>query len=97
MKWVPLAEVLLVNAFLIPLFALISINYGLRDAYWGSPGDGFTYHMVRYPFFFITTARKGSVYIPGLLSVDWQQIVLVIIIVVDAFYIWTALKTGNRA
>ena len=93
MKWVRLAEVAIINAVLIPLFALISINYGLRGAYWGS--EGFTYDTVRYPFFFITTATRGSTYIPGLLTVDWQQVVLAVIVVVDAVYAWSALRVRD--
>jgi hypothetical protein len=54
MKRLPLAEVIVVNAILIPLLVLITQNYALRMAYWARPGDGFTPTMTRYPFFFIT-------------------------------------------
>jgi len=94
MKVLPLLEVLVVNAFLIPLLALITENYGLRGAYWGS--EGFTSTTVRYPLFFITSAVKGSTHIPGLLSVDWQQVVLLVLIVTDAVYVWSAVKSGRR-
>jgi hypothetical protein len=94
MKWVALAEVVVVNAVLIPLLALITENYGLRTAYWGT--EGFTSTTVRYPFFFITSAVKGSTHIPGILSVDWQQVVLVVLIVTDAVYVWSAMKSRRR-
>jgi len=93
MKVLPLLEVLVVNAFLIPLLALVTENYGLRAAYWGS--EGFTFTTVRYPFFFITSAAKGSTHIPGLLSVDWQQVALVLLIVVDGVFVLSALR-GRR-
>jgi hypothetical protein len=94
MKKLPLVEVLVVNAFLIPLLVLITENYSLRAAYWVS--EGFTSTTVRYPFFFITSAVKGSTHIPGLLSVDWQQVVLVVLLLTDAVYAWSALKSSRR-
>ena len=94
MKWVSVLEVLVINAVLIPLFALITQNYALRTAYWGP--EGFTPTTVRYPFFFITSAIKGSTTIPGLLSVDWQQIVLVVLVVTDAVFVWSAIKNRRR-
>lgn len=90
MKLLVVAEIIVVNAVLIPLLYLITVNYGLRGAYWTS--EGFTYDMVRYPFFFITSATKGTTHIPGLLSVDWQQVVLFILVVADAIYAWTAIS-----
>ena len=84
MKWVSLVEVLFVNAVLIVLLAVITENYGLRNAYWGP--EGFTPSTVRYPFFFITSAVNGPIRIPGLLSVDWQQVVLFLLVVTDAIF-----------
>ena len=91
MKILAILEMLVVNALLIPLLALITVNYGLRAAYWNS--EGFTSTTVRYPFFFITSAVKGSTNIPGLLSVDWQQVVLFVLVVTDAIYVWSAVKS----
>lgn len=93
MKLLPVVEVLVVNALLILLLVLITENYGLRAAYWRS--EGFTSTTVRYPFFFITSAVKGSTYIPGLLSVDWQQVVLVVLVLTDAIFVWSALRGGR--
>jgi len=95
MKRLQLVEVLVVNALLIPLLVLITQNYALRMAYWGRPGDGFTATMTRYPFFFITSAVKGATRLPGILSVDWQQVVLVVLVVADAVYAWSALKGAH--
>lgn len=94
MKLAELAQVLVVNAVLIPLLALITENYGLRAAYWGS--EHFTYTMVRYPFLFITSAASGSTHIPGVLSVDWQQVVLVVLVLTDGWFVWSALKARRR-
>jgi len=87
LKLLPLLEVLVINALLITLLVLITENYGLRAAYWGTESPPFTSTTVRYPLFFITSAVRGSTRIPGLLSVDWQQVVLVILIVVDLVYL----------
>ncbi|MDG6915818.1 MAG: hypothetical protein JRM86_06080 [Nitrososphaerota archaeon] len=95
MKLVSLVEVAVVNAVLIPLLALITENYGLRMAYWAH--EGFTPTMTRYPLFFITSAVNGSTRIPGLLSVDWQQVILLLILLTDAFYAWSVYKDGKRA
>lgn len=92
MKLLPFLEVLVVNAILIPLLALITQNYALRTAYWAKPGDGFTPTMTRYPFFFMTSAVKGSTHIPGLLSVDWQQIIVLLLLVVDGVFVLSALR-----
>lgn len=93
MKLVPLIEVVVINALLIPLLVLITENYGLRTAYWVA--EGFTPSTARYPFFFITSAVKGSTSIPGLLSVDWQQVVLVLLVVTDAVYAWSTIKDAR--
>jgi len=94
MRWVSLVEVLVINAVLIALLVLIAENYGLRTAYWGP--EGFTPTTVRYPFFFITSAVKGSTHIPGILSVDWQQVVLLVLVVTDAVYVWSAVRDSRR-
>lgn len=96
MNRVALLEVLTFNAILIPLLLLITENYGLRLAYWGE--EGFTPTMTRYPFFFITSAVKGATHIPGLLSVDWQQVILVALVLVDLLFLRSALmeRRGER-
>ncbi|HVC27761.1 MAG TPA: hypothetical protein VND40_06325 [Nitrososphaerales archaeon] len=93
MKLLPLVEALAINAFLIPLLLLISENYGLRAAYWVS--EGFTASTVRYPFFFITSAVRGTTHIQGLLSVDWQQVVLFVILVADAVFALGFYRSGR--
>jgi hypothetical protein len=93
MRLLSLIEVIIVNVVLIALLVLITENYGLRIAYWGP--EGFSPTTVRYPFFFITSAVKGSTYIPGLLSVDWQQVILVVLVVTDAIYAWAAFKSNR--
>lgn len=92
MKLLSVIEVLFVNAVLIVLLALITQNYASRLAYWAKPGDEFTPTMTRYPLFFVTAAVKGSTHIPGLLSVDWQQVVILVLLVVDAVFVLSAVR-----
>jgi hypothetical protein len=96
MKRLALAEVIVVNAILISLLVLITQNYASRMAYWARPGDEFTPTMTRYPLFFITSAVKGSTRIPGILSVDWQQVIVLVLVVVDGLFILSALKSRSR-
>lgn len=94
MKVLPLVEVLFVNAVLLAILVLITGNYGLRLEYWVH--EGFTPHMARYPFFFITSATNGSTSIPGLLSVDWQQVLVVVVVLVDLVYYLSVVKSTVR-
>jgi hypothetical protein len=95
MKLLPLVEMLVVNLLLIALLLWITGDYGFRAAYWG--GEGFAPTTVRYPLFLITSAVKGPTSIPGLLTVDWQQVAFVILALTDAVYVWSLLRTrrGN--
>jgi hypothetical protein len=90
MRLVPLLEVLVANAVLIALLLWITGDYSYRASYWVT--EGFTSTTVRYPLFLITSAVKGGTSIPGLLTVDWQQIVLLVLVVTDAVYAYALLQ-----
>jgi hypothetical protein len=96
----PLLEVLIVNLVLIGLLFWITGDYAFRTAYWGT--EVFTPTTVRYPLFLVTSAVKGSTCvpstcIPGLLTLDWQQVVLLLMAVTDAVYIWSLLRMRRGA
>jgi len=95
MKRIALLEVVVINAVLVPLLVLITENYGLRNAYWGT--EGFAPTTVRFPFFFITSAVKGTTSIPGILSIDWQQVVLLVIVVTDTVYAFSLYRSRKAA
>ncbi len=84
MRLLSLVEVLVVNASLIALLLWITGDYGFRAAYWGP--EGFTPATARYPLFLITSAAKGSTSIPGLLTLDWQQVVVLVLVLTDGVY-----------
>jgi len=102
MKWLPVLQLVIINVVLISLLALITENYGLRAAYFES--EGFVPTMTRYPFFFITSAVKGaacsgsmSCYVPGIFSIDWQQVIIFVLVVTDAVFVYSASKSMRRA
>ena len=95
MRPLPLLEVLIANLVLIALFLWITGDYTFRTAYWGT--EVFTPTTVRYPLFLVTSAVKGSTTIPGLLTLDWQQVVLLLMAVTDAVYLWSVLRVRRGA
>jgi hypothetical protein len=96
MRLLPLFQVLLANAVLIAILLWITGDYSYRDSYFAT--EGFTTTTVRYPLFLITSALKGSTTIPGLLTLDWQQVVLLLLLVTDAVYAYSVLRTrGHQA
>ena len=94
MKVVPLLEVLVVNLVLLALFLWVSGDYAYRTAYWRP--ESLAPSTTRYPFFMITSAAGGSTSIPGLLTVDWQQVVAVALIVADVIYLRSVLRAGKN-
>ncbi len=88
MKIVSLIEIVVVNLVLLSLLAWVTADYSGRATYWTS--EGFTSTTRRYPLLMITSAVKGSTFIPGLMTIDWQQVIVLILIVTDAIYLWKA-------
>ena len=92
----PLLEVLIANIVLVALFLWITADYSFRAAYWGT--EVFNPTTVRYPLFLVTSAVKGSdPPIPGLLTLDWQQVVLLLMAVTDAVYLSSVLRVRRGA
>ena len=95
MKLRSIVEVVVVNVILVALLFWITGDYGYRTAYWGT--ESFTPSTVRYPLFLITSATKGSTSIPGLLTVDWQQVVALVLVLTDAVYLYNLLRSRRGA
>jgi hypothetical protein len=95
-RLLPLLEVLVANLILIALFFWISGDYDFRASYWAT--EVFTPTTVRYPLFLFTSAVKGSTSIPGLLTLDWQQVVVLLLVVTDLVYLSSLLRAfrGSR-
>ena len=71
------------NGIGIFLAALVAGDQAWRLSYWHSLG--FTPNTTYYPFFLITSATKGSDTIPGQLTIDWLQVLVVVLVIVDLF------------
>lgn len=73
------------NIIALVLAVLIAQDQAWRLSYWRSMG--FTSTTTYYPFFLITSATNGTAYIPGTLTLDWLQVILAVMAVVDIFAI----------
>lgn len=83
MKLTSLINLAVFNGIALILAVLVYDDRVWRLSYWESLGFTPTTHY--YPFFFITSAVKGSSYIGGILTIDWLQVIIVAAAVVDAF------------
>lgn len=84
MKLTSVINMAVFNGVAVILAALVYSDRVYRISYWHS--IGFTPSTAYYPFFYITSAVRGSTYIPGTLTLDWLQVILVITVVVDAVF-----------
>jgi len=85
MRLFSLLEVLVANAVIVALLLWVTGDDAYRASYWSS--EQFVSTLSRVPLFFSWSAARGSSAIPGLLTLDWQQVLLVGLFVVDALYI----------
>lgn len=83
MKLTSLINIVVFNGVALILAVLVYDDRLWRLSYWESLGFTPTTHY--YPFFYVTSAVKGSTYIGGLLTIDWLQVIIVAAAVVDAF------------
>ena len=81
MKLSSLVNIAVFNVVAIILVSLVYSDRVYRLGYWQSLG--FTSSTVYYPFFYVTSAVQGGAHIGGLLTVDWLQVILVVMVVVD--------------
>lgn len=83
-------------ANIVILFLIYEIfqDYAYRLSYWRSMG--FTPHTTYSLFFFVTTATKGSTYIPGQLTLDWTQVLAVILVIMDLSFLVGLLRHRSR-
>ncbi len=94
MKISSIIELVLVNAILIYLISLVRSDQASRLQYWDrigfSPSSVYSAFTLRYP------AVSGSVSIPGLPTLDWVQILFAILVVMDIYYVASALGRRRR-
>jgi hypothetical protein len=81
MKFDTMVKIAVPNLVILALIWEVLQDDAGRIAYFQTLGFTPTTHY--YPFFYITTAVKGSTYIPGLLTLDWVQVLAVVLVVLD--------------
>ena len=88
MKTSSVVQLVLTNAVLIALLALVRQDQIARFDYWNSigfsPDTVYSIFLLRYP------AVRGNTSLPGLPTLDWAQILLVVVVLVDVYYIAAA-------
>jgi hypothetical protein len=95
MKAARLAELVLSNAVILAmLWAVLQDDSG-RLAYFRSLG--FTTSTQYYPFFYATSAVNGTTHIGGLLTLDWVQILVAALIIIDGLFLVGLLRKQRQA
>ena len=85
-------QLLLANAILISLVALVRQDQLARLDYWRS--IGFTPETIYSIFSLRFPAMKGNLSIPGLPTLDWVQVFLAVIVLMDVYY-FASVLTGR--
>ncbi len=89
MKLYSFIQLVLINSVLIYLISLVRQDQSARLAYWSTigftPDTVYSVLSLKYP------AVNGSVSIPGLATLDWIQLFLVIIVLIDVYYLFEVL------
>ncbi len=85
MKAYDLARITVINAVVLVLIWAVYQDFQGRLAYFQKLG--FTPSTTYYPFFYITSAVNGSTQIQGLLTLDWIQVLAVVLAVIDALFV----------
>src|ERR1035438_304050 len=84
MKFDTMVKIVVPNLVILAFIWEILQDDAGRIAYFVSLG--FTPSTHYYPFFYITTAVDGTRYIPGLLTLDWVQVLAVVLLVLDVSF-----------
>ena len=95
MKLGSVVSIAVFNLVAIILAALVYGDRVWRISYWQA--EGFTPATTYYLFFYVTSALKGSTHIGTLLTVDWLQVLLVVAVVVDGFFVLGLLRGRRHA
>jgi hypothetical protein len=85
MKFDTMVKIAVPNLVILALIWEVLQDDAGRTAYFQTLG--FTPSTHYYPFFYITTAVDGTTYIPGLLTLDWVQVLAVVLLLLDLSFI----------
>ncbi|MGA2663742.1 MAG: hypothetical protein ABSF83_02185 [Nitrososphaerales archaeon] len=89
-----LVKVLVPNVVILALIWEVLQDQAGRLAYFRSLG--FTPATTYYPFFYINSAVDGSDHIQGLLTLDWFQVLAVVLVVLDVALAIGYYRSRNR-
>ena len=81
MKAALLARIIVPNAVILAMIWAVLQDDAGRLAYFRTLG--FTPSTHYYPFFYVTSAVDGSTYIAGQLTLDWIQVLVVALLIID--------------
>ena len=81
MKALQATRIIVTNVVILAIIWAILQDDAGRVAYFQSLG--FTTSTAYYPFFYITSASNEATRIPGLLTLDWAQVLAVVLLVLD--------------
>jgi hypothetical protein len=95
MKASSVIQLVVSNVILVALILAVLQDYAYRLSYWRSLGFTPT---TTYSFLtFITSATNGSTRIPGQLTLDWVQVFVILLVVIDASFFYSAIRDRLRA
>ena len=90
MKVASLARMVIPNLVILALlWGVLQDSAGRLDYF---RTMGFTTSTSYYPFFYITSAVNGSTNIPGTLTLDWTQVLVAVLVILDAGFVWRQLR-----
>jgi hypothetical protein len=95
MKAVLFAKIAVSNLVILAIVWNVLQDDAGRTAYFQALG--FTPSTAFYPFFYITSAVNGSIKIPGLLTLDWTQVLVAALIILDLSFALPYLRRGSTS
>ena len=93
MKLSSLVEAVFANAVLLYLISLVRDDQASRLGYWNSIGfsanPSYSLLTLRY------SSLKGATSIPGLSTLDWVQVLIVALVLIDAYFVLDTFQKKN--
>jgi type III secretory pathway component EscU len=94
LKVTSIINIIVFNVVALALAVLVYNDRVWRLDYWQSLG--FTPTTVYYPFFYVTSAVRGSTTIQGLTTIDWIQVIIVVAVVIDGSFAYGAIRHSRK-
>jgi hypothetical protein len=93
MKALHVARIVVTNVVILAIIWAILQDDAGRVAYFQSLG--FTTSTAYYPFFYVTSASNQATHIPGLLTLDWTQVLAVVLAILDVGFLLPVLRRNG--